>query len=87
MVLLYFEYDEATIQNQELLYPVEMRLKVKTESIIAALSMTVIVLIFNPKIALDFLESQKNIRRKTVILSDIFQSGLPKDELYDKVAD
>jgi alanine racemase len=22
-----------------------------------------------------------------VILSDIFQSGLPKDELYDKVAD
>jgi hypothetical protein len=48
MVLLYFEYDEATIQNRmELLYPVEMRLKVKTESIIA-LSMTVIVLIFNP---------------------------------------
>jgi hypothetical protein len=64
-----------------------MRLKVKTESIIAVLSMTVIVLIFNPKIALDFLESQNNIRRKTVILSDIFQSGLPKDELYDKVAD
>jgi alanine racemase len=30
MVLLYFEYDEATIQNRmELLYPVEMRLKVK----------------------------------------------------------
>jgi alanine racemase len=49
MVLLYFEYDEATIQNRmELLYPVEMRLKVKTESIIAASSMTVIVLIFNP---------------------------------------
>jgi alanine racemase len=49
MVLLYFEYDEATIQNRmELLYPVEMRLKVKTESIIAVLSMTVIVLIFNP---------------------------------------
>jgi alanine racemase len=49
MVLLYFEYDEATIQNRmELLYPVEMRLKVKTESIIAVLSTTVIVLIFNP---------------------------------------
>jgi hypothetical protein len=48
MVLLYFEYDEATIQNRmELLYPVEMRLKVKTESITAS-SMTVIVLIFNP---------------------------------------
>jgi alanine racemase len=38
MVLLYFEYDEATIQNRmELLYPVEMRLKVKTESIIAVI--------------------------------------------------
>jgi hypothetical protein len=50
-------------KTEWLLYPVEMRLKVKTESIIAVLSM-VIVLIFNPKIALDFLESQKNIRRK-----------------------
>jgi alanine racemase len=36
---------------------------------------------------LDFLESQKKYKKKTVILSDIFQSGLPKDELYDKVAD
>jgi alanine racemase len=25
--------------------------------------------------------------KKTVILSDIFKSGLPKEELYDKVAD
>jgi hypothetical protein len=49
MVLLYFEYDEATIQNRmELLYPVEMRLKVKKRNLIAVLSMTVIVLIFNP---------------------------------------
>jgi alanine racemase len=29
----------------------------------------------------------KKYKKKTVILSDIFQSGLPKDELYDKVAD
>jgi alanine racemase len=88
MVLLYFEYDEATIQNRmELLYPVEMRLKVKTESIIAVLSMTVIVLIFNLKNSIGFSRKSKKYKKKTVILSDIFQSGLPKDELYDKVAD
>ena len=38
------------------------------------------------KIALDFLESQKQFQSKTVILSDIFQSGLVNEELYDRVA-
>jgi alanine racemase len=38
------------------------------------------------KIALDFLESQKQYKRKTLILSDIFQSGLSNDELYTKVS-
>ena len=38
------------------------------------------------KIALDFLEQQKTHESKTVILSDIFQSGFPSDVLYDKVA-
>jgi alanine racemase len=35
---------------------------------------------------LDFLESQKQFKNKTVILSDIFQSGLSDEELYTKVA-
>ena len=38
------------------------------------------------KIALDFLESQKQYKKKTVILSDIFQSGLTNEELYSKVS-
>jgi len=37
------------------------------------------------KIALDFLEQQKTHQQKTVILSDIFQSGFPPEVLYDKV--
>jgi hypothetical protein len=48
MALLYFDYDIATIQSRMLLlFPVEMRLKVKTESIIVVLSMIVTVLIFS----------------------------------------
>lgn len=37
------------------------------------------------KIALDFLEQQKTHQQKTVILSDIFQSGFPAEVLYEKV--
>jgi alanine racemase len=38
------------------------------------------------QIALDFLEQQKLHSKKTIILSDVFQGGLPLDELYQKVA-
>lgn len=37
------------------------------------------------KIALDFLEQQKTHAQKTVIISDIFQSGFPPQVLYQKV--
>lgn len=37
------------------------------------------------KIALDFLEQQKLHQKKTIILSDIFQSGLNVKELYENV--
>jgi Alr-MurF fusion protein len=37
------------------------------------------------KIALDFLEQQKLHAKKTIILSDIFQSGLAQEELYENV--
>ncbi|WP_091095915.1 bifunctional UDP-N-acetylmuramoyl-tripeptide:D-alanyl-D-alanine ligase/alanine racemase [Paenimyroides marinum] len=37
------------------------------------------------KIALDFLEQQKTHQQKTVILSDIFQSGFLPEVLYQKV--
>ena len=88
MVLLYFKYDQDTIQQRmTMLYPVEMRLKVKnginnTTLIDDSYSSDFQSL----KIALDFLESQKQYKKKTLILSDIFQSGLVTDELYSQVS-
>jgi alanine racemase len=88
MVLLHFGYDHQTIEHRmELLYPVEMRLKVKnginnTTLIDDSYSSDFQSL----KIALDFLESQKQYKKKTIILSDIFQSGLATEELYSKVS-
>ncbi len=88
MVLLYFKYDPKTIESRvELLFPVEMRLKVKN-----GINRTTLIDdsyssdFQSLKIALDFLESQKQYKRKTVILSDIFQSGLSNEELYSKVS-
>jgi len=88
MLLLYLRYDEAIIQTRMAqLYPVEMRLKVKngihnTRLIDDSYSSDFQSL----KIALDFLESQKQYKKKTLILSDIFQSGLVNDDLYAQVS-
>jgi Alr-MurF fusion protein len=38
------------------------------------------------KIALDFLERQTSHQKKTIVLSDILQSGIPAEELYAQVA-
>lgn len=88
MVLLSFKYDKKTIQDRmQWLYPVEMRLKVKTGINNTTLIDDSYSSDFQSlKIALDFLESQKQYKNKTVILSDIFQSGLSDEELYSKVA-
>jgi len=89
LVLLYLKYDTSVIKSRlELLYPVEMRLKVKT----GIHNCTVIDDSYSSdfqslKIALDFLESQKQHTKKTIILSDIFQSGLSNDDLYSKVSE
>lgn len=88
MVMLRFKYDKTTIQNRmQALYPVEMRLKVKnginnTTLIDDSYSSDFQSL----KIALDFLESQKQYKNKTLILSDIFESGLSNEELYAAVS-
>ena len=37
-------------------------------------------------IAIDFLNQQKQHRKKTIILSDILQSGRNEDDLYGEVA-
>ena len=70
-----------------LLFPVEMRLKVKN-----GIHQTTIIDdsyssdFQSLKIALDFLESQKQHKKKTLILSDIYQSGLSEEELYSRVS-
>jgi alanine racemase len=89
MVLLYLKYETSVIQSRlELLYPVEMRLKVKTGIHNCTLIDDSYSSDFQSlKIALDFLESQKQHASKTIILSDIFQSGLSNDDLYSKVSE
>ncbi|MBF4506554.1 bifunctional UDP-N-acetylmuramoyl-tripeptide:D-alanyl-D-alanine ligase/alanine racemase [Flavobacterium sp. JLP] len=89
MVLLHFKYDFATIQNRvQMLYPVQMRLEVKNGINNCSIIDDSYSSDFQSlKIALDFLESQqKKNATKTVILSDIFQSGFSNEELYSKVA-
>lgn len=88
MVLLSFKYNPKTIQDRmQWLYPVEMRLKVKTGINSTTLIDDSYSCDFQSlKIALDFLESQKQYKNKTLILSDIFQSGLSNEALYSKVA-
>ena len=88
MVLLYLKYNFETIEHRmELLFPVEMRLKVKNGIHNSTLIDDSYSSDFQSlKIALDFLESQKQYKKKTVILSDIFQSGLTNEELYSKVS-
>ena len=89
MVMLHFGYEAKVIEDRmSLLFPVEMRLKVKN----GINNSTVIDDSYSSdyqslKIALDFLENQKHYKKKTLILSDIFQSGLSNDELYTKVAE
>jgi len=87
-VLLHLKMKIATIQERmRNLYPIEIRLQAKK-------GINNCVLIDDSyssdyqslKMALDFLEQQKNHSKKTIILSDIFQSGLPVATLYQKVA-
>ena len=88
LVLLYFQYDSETIQNRiNGLYPVEMRLEVKNGIHNCSIIDDSYSSDFQSlKIALDFLESQKKNASKTVVLSDIFQSGFSNEELYSKVS-
>ena len=88
LVLLYFNYDFETIQSRmALLFPVEMRLKVKNGINNCSIIDDSYSSDFQSlKIALDFLESQKQFSKKTLILSDIFQSGLAIEDLYSRVA-
>lgn len=85
--LLYLEISIEKIQERiPLLFPVEIRLQTKK-------GINNCVLIDDSyssdyqslKIALDFLEQQKLHSKTTIIISDIFQSGLETKILYEKV--
>ncbi|MGG7035207.1 MAG: bifunctional UDP-N-acetylmuramoyl-tripeptide:D-alanyl-D-alanine ligase/alanine racemase [Flavobacterium sp.] len=88
MTMLHFGYDSKIISSRmAMLFPVEMRLKVKNGINNSTLIDDSYSSDFQSlKIALDFLESHKHHKKKTLILSDIFQSGLSNDELYSRVA-
>ncbi len=86
--LLAMNIQTDVIQNQvPLLYKVEMRLQVLN----GIQQCTIIDDSYSSdyqslKIALDFLEQQKTHQQKTVILSDIQQSGFSDELLYEKVS-
>lgn len=88
MLMLHLDYSAETIADRiSGLYPVELRLQVKN----GINGCTLIDDSFSSdyqslKIALDFLEQQKTHQKKTVILSDVFQSGFDTKVLYGKVA-
>jgi alanine racemase len=89
LTMLYLKYDLETIQNRiSQLFPVEMRLKVKNGINNCTLIDDSYSSDFQSlKIALDFLENQKQHLKKTLILSDIFQSGLENEKLYTRVSE
>jgi alanine racemase len=86
--MLSLGYDVKTINDRiQFLTPISMRMQ-----LIEGINNTAIISdvytsdISSLEIALDFLNEQKRQIHKTVILSDIFQSGIPDNELYSLVA-
>jgi alanine racemase len=86
--LLYLGYSVQEVSRKlSLLHPVEMRLELKE----ASNGCYVIDDSYNNDlaglaIALDFLEHVKQSTKKTIILSDLLESGLSTDTLYKEVA-
>jgi len=72
----------------ERLTPVSMRLELKTgDNNCSIIDDSYNSDIQSLEIALNFLNQQNQHEKKTLILSDIFQSGLQEDVLYQQVAD
>ncbi len=83
-VMLYLGYSPEIISRRmPNLFPVSMRLSIKNGiGGCALIDDSYSLDLQSLRIALDFLESQKQYRKKTVILSDFLQSGVPADALY-----
>jgi len=87
IVMLIMGFDQEIIASRMLnLAPIEMRLELKEGINNCSLINDSYSLDINSlSIALDFLNQQKQHKHKTVILSDILQSGRDQDELYADV--
>lgn len=89
LLLLVMKFNESFIRKRMLLLSsVSMRLELvdgKNNCIIINDSYNSDI--ESLKIALDFTDQQNQHQRKTVILSDILQSGYNSNELYEKVAE
>ena len=86
--LLYLNYKEEYIAEGMLnLHPIAMRLEMK-----AGINHCAIINdsynsdINSLSIAIDFLNQQSQQKKRTIILSDILQSGKDDEELYDEIA-
>jgi len=88
-VMLFLNYDpEVIAQRIQLLSPVAMRLEMKE----GINNCSIINDSYNSDlgsltIALDFLNQQKQHTKRTVVLSDILQSGRDESQLYKEVAE
>ncbi len=88
-VLLHLQVADETIQERMLqLKPVEMRLELK-EGInhCSVINDSYSADITSLSIALDFLQQQQQHLKRTVIVSDILQSGKSGQQLYTEMAD
>lgn len=87
-VLLLLNIDEELIQEHMLqLKPVEMRLELKQGiNNCSVINDSYSADITSLSIALDFLQQQQQHPKRTVIISDILQSGKINKQLYDEVA-
>ncbi|GAB2835725.1 bifunctional UDP-N-acetylmuramoyl-tripeptide:D-alanyl-D-alanine ligase/alanine racemase [Ferruginibacter profundus] len=88
-VLLHLQVNDEVIQERMLqLKPVEMRLELK-EGInnCSVINDSYSADITSLSIALDFLQQQQQHPKRTVIISDILQSGKTNAALYEEVAD
>ncbi len=89
LLLLVLEWNKnETSEGFKLLNPIAMRLELKK----GINDCTLINDTYNSdlaslEIALDFLEQQPQQNKKTLILSDIFQSGRTNDDLYKRVSE
>jgi alanine racemase len=87
-VMLLLGYDpDLLVQRFETLQPIAMRLELKD----GINHCTIINDTYNSdinslSIAIDFLRQQANHKKKTIIISDILQSGKDEDELYGEIA-